>query len=429
MPGVYWFSDDQKNVLYVGKAKNLKNRVKSYTESKRLSDRIRRMTFQAQTLRFQVLESELEALLIEAELIRSHQPYFNVLLKDDKSPLYIHITDEKFPRLKTIRKREIEQRHPQGIILGPFPSAYKVKEVLKIARQIFPWCNQAGDLPSTQTPLKPCFYYHLHLCPGACVNEISSSEYQDTIQQLVLFLKGKKKTVLTTLKKEMSEAAANKHFELAGQLRDRIALITEVTQPTYHLKPETVLPQLTFSERADALIQLNKYLHAYLKVPMGSPLKRIEGYDVSNTQGTNASVAMVTFLDGHAHPSEYRLFNIRTLTTPNDYGMMKEALQRRQNNAEWGQPDLIIIDGGKGQLRAALSVWQWSCPVMSIAKDPDRLLFAQPTIKGKRTSYSYVQLSLQPQDPVLKLIQAVRDEAHRFSKKQHSRLREKKMFT
>lgn len=389
------------------------------------------MTHDAVRLQFQVLESELEALLVEAELIRSHQPYFNVLLKDDKSPLYIHITSDTFPKVKTLRKREIEQRHPAGTILGPFPSAYKVKEVLKIARSIFPWCNQAGT-PVEQDPKekKPCFYYHINLCPGACVDEISPEEYQQTIQQLIAFLKGKKKTVLRELKQSMKQAAVEKRYEQAAQLRDSIQTITEVTQPSFHLRPDTVLPQLKLNERADALVQLNKYLHSYLGTPITLHLKRLEGYDVSNTQGTNASVAMVTFIEGDADPAEYRLFNIKTLDTPNDYGMMQEALLRRQNNAAWGKPDLVIIDGGKGQLRAALSVWQWSNPVISIAKDPDRIIFAKPKNEGttKRAQYEYTILSLQPQDPVLKLIQAVRDEAHRFSKKQHSRRREKSLF-
>lgn len=138
---------------------------------------------------------------------------------------------------------------------------------------------------------------------------------------------------------------------------------------------------------------------------------------------------MVTFIDGQPAPQEYRLFNIRTIEGPNDYGMMKEALERRQNNPDWGQPDLLVIDGGKGQLRAALSVWHWACPVISIAKDPDRLVFAHPeTTKSGKVSYTYTLLKLNETEPVLQLIQHIRDEAHRFSKKQHSLRRTKSLF-
>jgi len=390
------------------------------------------MTHQAVELKHKVLESELEALLIEAELIRTHQPFFNILLKDDKSPLYIHITDDLFPKILTVRKKEIEKHKPKGTILGPFPSAYKVKEVLKIARYIFPWCNQAGnksvDLPTTQKP-KACFYFHLGLCPGACVGEISPAEYLIGIMQLTLFLKGKKKEVLRNLEKAMQTSAAEKKYESAAQIRDSIGAIRDVTKPQYQLKPDTVLPQLKMDRRAEALIHLSSYLSTYLSLPKSLHFDRIEGYDVSNTQGTNASVAMVTFIDGQPAPQEYRLFNIRTIEGPNDYGMMKEALERRQNNPDWGQPDLLVIDGGKGQLRAALSVWHWACPVISIAKDPDRLVFAHPeTTKSGKVSYTYTLLKLNETEPVLQLIQHIRDEAHRFSKKQHSLRRTKSLF-
>lgn len=428
-PGVYWFLDNEDNVLYVGKAKNIKKRVYSYTQPGKLSARINQLTHTATQLKHSVLTSELEALLIEAELIRTYQPPFNVLLKDDKSNLYIRITNDEYPRVEKVRKREIITKQLDGTILGPFPSAYKVTEVLKIARKIFPWCNKK----STSSPgdTKPCFYFHIDLCPGACTGTYSSQEYQATIEQLTLFLKGKKKSVIKKLQDEMRQAVQDERFEKAAIFRDQIQLITEVTQPSYRLKPEVILPALQLSETQNGLMHIRKMLTTYVQLPAQYPLERIEGYDVSNTQGTNPAVAMVVFTEGSSDPQEYRLFNIRSLNTPNDYHMMKEALVRRQNHPEWGKPNLVVVDGGKGQIRAALSVWHWSIPVIGIAKKPDRIIIPliKPGADKKMTGLHYQTLTLPESHPALKLVQQIRDEAHRFSKKQHTRLRTKNAFS
>lgn len=416
-PGVYWFLDENKQVLYVGKAKNLKKRVVSYTRTSNLSSRIKEMTLIAHQLKFQSLDSELEALLVEAELIRLHQPPYNVLLKDDKSPLYIHITDELFPRVLTVRKKEVETKKiSSGTTLGPFPSGYKVKEVLTIVRSIFPWCNQRGSQDIQQ---KPCFFHHLELCPGACIGSVTSEAYKINIKDLLLFLRGEKKQVVKNLTITMKEAANKQDFEKAQKLKEKINLITTVTQEQYRLKPDFTLPTLKDSPFDEGLLHLQKLLSQHGLASRELSLHRIEGYDVSNTQGTNAAVAMVVSIDGQPAKSEYRIFNIKTLNTPNDYHMMKEAILRRQNHHEWGNPDLIVIDGGRGQLRAALSVWEWPFPVISIAKRPDRIIV--PTFKnGQKPSYA---IYTYPEGhPLLMLIQSIRDEAHRFSKKQHSKL-------
>ena len=386
------------------------------------------MVATATKLKFQILESELEALLIEAELIRLHQPEFNTLLKDDKTPLYIHITAENFSRVLTLRKRDLDHQQLTGTILGPFPSANKVREVLKIARKIFPWCNQAGN--KTQAQLQDhqaCFYQHLQLCPGACIGQISAKEYHAQINDLILFLKGKKKTVLKKLKQQLKTLSDQESYEQAAIIRDRIALIQEVTQQHYRLQPTLILPKLA-AEHDQTLLQLRKILSTYLKIPKDYQLNRIEGYDVSNTSGKLASVSMVCFINGQPSPENYRLFNIKTLDTPNDYHMLKEAIARRQNNSEWGKPDLMVIDGGKGQLRAALSVWQWPAPIISIAKNPDRIILPAQITRQPRLHIQYQIVKLPSNHPVLHLIQHVRDESHRFSKQQHSRRRTKQMF-
>ena len=263
-PGVYSFLDENNQVLYVGKAKNLKNRVKNYTQLKQLQPRIRTMVKKAKTLRYEVLDSELEALLIEAESINTYQPPFNILLKDDKSPVYIVITQEKYPRVLKKRKKEIEKFAISGTILGPFPSTYKLNEVLKIARKIFPWCN--ADRKHTKNH-RACFYYHLDLCPGVCVHEISAEDYQAQIQQLILFLKGKKKSVLTSLKTAMKNAAQNEKYEAAQVYKQQIEYIEAVTNQKYRLKPNIVLPTFGQNQADLALSYLQKFLSQSLNLP------------------------------------------------------------------------------------------------------------------------------------------------------------------
>jgi excinuclease ABC subunit C len=401
----------------------------------------------ATKVKFLTLESELEALLTEAELIRTYQPDFNILLKDDKSPLYINITDEKFPRVLITRKKEIIKSKPSGTILGPFSSAHKTQEVLKIARKIFGWCNKSetsnsslkknnGGKHGAITNPKPCFYYHIELCPGSCVGEVSKEKYNENIKQLVLFLRGKKQTVAKNLKNKMTKMVELEKFEEAAAIRDQLEMIEFVTKKTHRLKPELTTQALKNKVSEDGIIYLQKIFSEFLGLPKQLPLHRIEGYDVSNTQGTDSAVSMVVFIDGKPDTSHYRIFNIKTLNTPNDYQMMREATYRRQNHPEWGTPNLIVIDGGKGQVRSVLKSWKWNCPVIGIAKNPDRLVLPKikwgewelenKNVQLKNLDYHIVKL--EPSHPSLKLIQQIRDESHRFSQNQHKRRRLKGMF-
>lgn len=422
-PGVYWFLDENDKILYVGKAKALRKRLQSYKRIKQLPQDKQELVQKAKKVRWEILESELEALFIEAELIRSHQPQYNILLKDDKTPLYVHISKAKYPTVDTIRKKEIPKLSKKGTIIGPFQSSYKLKTVLRLVRPIFPWCNKAKK----EKTKKACFYYHLDLCPGACTGEISREDYAENIKQLTQFLKGKSKELLKDLKKQMKLAANERAYEKAALLRDRVKLIEEVIHPKFRLSPDMTLPRLQTNFAKEALVQLRRILRQNIDLPVTYPLERVEGYDVSNTQGSNASVAMVVFTNGETNNSEYRLFNIRTLDTPNDYHMMKEALLRRQNHPEWQKPNLVLIDGGKGQLRAALQVWQWPGVVISIAKNPDRIIIPK-TKQSEKDKQEYAVVKLASNHPALQLLQQVRDESHRFSKKQHLRRQVKDML-
>ena len=314
-------------------------------------------------------------------------------------------------------------------ILGPFASSYKVDELLKIARQIFPWCNKKNKKEN-----KACLYYHLELCPGACCNKIDSSSYQDNIKQLILLLRGQNKNLIKQLTQEMKNLAKSENFEEAQKIKNKIDLINEITQEQYRLKPDLILPNLTKKIQEEALVHLRQIMHQQGIVDLKYRFQRIEAYDVSNTQGQQATVSMVCFIDGQPEKSEYKFFKIRQQATPNDYAMLQEALLRRQKHPEWGRPDLIVIDGGKGQLRSAQRVWQknpqfFNCPIVSVVKNPDRLVLLRPKNQEKpNNGWQSIEIKLPSNHPTLHLVVHLRDEAHRFAKKQHTRLREQNLL-
>lgn len=382
------------------------------------------MTELAQKVEYRVLESEVEALIIEAELIKAHQPYFNSLLKDDKSPLYLLISKETFPKIWRVRKTDLHKKiyRERLALFGPFTSAAKLSELLKIIRPIFRWCNQAKSGKN-----KACFYRHLDLCSGACSHEIDSTAYQQDIAQLILFLKGKKKELLKNLQVEMLNLSQAEAYEKALLIKNKIQLIKDITNQQYKLKSDLILPNFAQKESQEALVHLRHLLHQAGLVDAKQSIKRIEGYDVSNTAGENATVSMVVLTDGQIDRSQYKFFKIRSLNTPNDYGMLQEALERRQKHPEWGQADLILIDGGKGQVRAVAKIWQAAAPIVGLVKNPDRLVLLKKNLQKKAGLESQI-INLPSEHPTLKMLQQLRDEAHRFAKKHHTRLRTKNLL-
>lgn len=382
------------------------------------------MTELAKQIKFQVLDSEIEALLIEAELIKAHQPYFNSRLKDDKSNIYLLITKEEFPRLLRIRKTDLSKKSYQRnlALFGPFASSYRLSELLKIIRPIFKWCNQ-----NKKQQGKACLYHHLDLCSGACCEQIEAKDYQKSIEQLILFLKGKKSTLLKNLEIEMLAFAKEEAFEKALINKNKIDLIREITSQKYKLKEDLILPNFSQAQANEALIHLRHLLHQNGVIASQQELKRIEGYDVSNTMGKNATVSMVVLTDGQTDPSQYKFFKIKSLNTPNDYQMLQEAIKRRQGHPEWGLANLIMIDGGKGQVRAVAKVADLRVPIVGLVKNPDRLVILNKD-KEKPNHFTTKIVTLPSDHPTLKMLQQLRDEAHRFAKKQHSRLRTKNLL-
>ncbi len=345
--------------------------------------------------------SEFEALLLEAELIKKHRPFFNVQSKDDKSPLYIKISKENIPLVTTTRKtKEVKSTY----LVGPFPSAKVTKEILKTVRKIFPYCQHTN-------PKKPCLYVHLGLCPFPYENKNTRKNYGKTTKKIKTLLSGKSKELTKQLTREMTSFSKDELYERAQDTKDQITKLQTLTT-TYHT-PKDFLeqPNLVDDKALQKLEDIKNHLG------LQSRPERIECYDISNISGTFAVGAMVTFISGQGDKSEYRKFRIKFIDKPNDYEMIKEVLARRFKN-NWPKPDLIIIDGGRGHLNSALSVLQkykLNIPVVSLAKRFEQIY----------TPHKVMPITLLKESPARQLAQEIRDEAHRFAITYHRLLRSK----
>lgn len=415
--------DSAGSVLYVGKAKNLKNRIAQYRQLKALPPLKQELVQKAHTVVSIPVESELEALLLEAELIRSYQPPYNILLKDDKSPLYIVITKDEYPRVLAARRQELVKGRVRGDVFGPYQSAYMARQVLRMVRPAFRWCNQAGRPGRSKDSQRGCFYYHVQQCSGACVGAVGPEEYKAMIQRLGRFLRGQSKQVQRDLKQEITQLASEQRFEEAERLKQQWEMINALVSEKYLLQPDLGLTALSPERREREWRLVVRALREWLHLPADWQPRRIEGYDVSNLQGQHAAVSMVVSIDGVITPGQYRLFNIRTKNTPDDYGMMAEALTRRQQHPEWGLPDVVMIDGGIGQVRAVQKIWNWPVPVIGLAKRPDRIVIVPPANEFGIAAPPRLE-RVESLGSGAKIVQQLRDEAHRFAKQQtHHRYR------
>ena len=407
-------------MLYVGKAGNLNKRIRSYKHKRNLEPRIQLMLKLAKRLKWIRCESDFEAILSEAELIRSYQPRFNVRLKDDKSPIYISITDEIFPRVLMIRKPEGRESGKKRTIFGPYPSAQQTRQVLQVIRHAFPFCNAK---PSQKKQGKACFYFHLALCPGACVGKISEEAYARMIDNLRRFLLGKKQTVIRDLKRMMKQAVNTLDFEKAADLRDQMQAIEDVVNRRTSANGSDAVGYAPHRKdpRQELWSTLAPFYAKTNQIVPENPFRRVEAYDISNLSGKNATGAMVVFTDVIPDKTNYRMFKIRFSDRPDDLTMLSEVLFRRLRHREWPLPDLILIDGGKGQVKAAKQALagyglHHRIPIVGLAKR-----FEQLVIYKQR----FYVLSIPKHSPVILFLMHVRDEAHRFARNYHRVLRER----
>jgi excinuclease ABC subunit C len=542
-PGVYLMKDAGGKIIYVGKAGNLGNRVRSYFQaSSKLTPKTQQLVTKVNELEFFITNSEYEALILENNLIKRYRPHYNVRLKDDKTYPYIRINlNEDWPAVSFTRLL----RNDGARYFGPFTSPWSVKQTLRILESIFRFrsCNK----PITGVDKQPCLKYHLGHCLAPCTGAVSKEEYHEAVKRTVLFLEGKQDKVIREFEQQMKSASEALDFEKAAQLRDQIgaiksviegqkvaakvsgeedtiAFVTDKDQAYVQVffirggkligresfvltganaeEPKQImtsfvkqyydsatyippllllqypiadkkaiqewlrqkrngavnisvprkgskkqLVQIVAENAEQGLKQMKVKQFAApavidaalneIQEKLGLPHlpQRVEGYDISNIQGKEAVGSMVVFENGRAKPSHYRRFRIKTVPEANDYAMLQEVLRRRfkrmsfnENNTDeketWGiLPDLVLIDGGKGQLHAARTAMNeagaGALSIASLAKENEEIF-----IPGRSSA-----IILPRNSPGLQLIQRVRDEAHRFAVTYFTKVHKKKTFS
>lgn len=389
-PGVYLFKKKgMKTPLYVGKATVLSERVKSYFNKDVIDSRgpaIIKMVEEATEIETIPTDSVLEALLLETDLIKKLKPRYNVKERDDKSHNFVVITKEDYPQVLLMRGKALHDEdagHFQKIY-GPFPHSGELREALKIIRKVFPW-RDGKCIPGQG---KPCFNRQIELCPGVCTREISKREYNFYTRNIKLFLSGKKKEVIANLTKKMGVLSKQKNFEEAAVLRNKIFALK-------HIHDVALL------KRED------------IRVKKG---ERVEAYDIAHLSGTDVVGVMVVMKGGSLSKNDYRKFKLKNQKN-DDVGNLREILSRRFNHDEWEFPDLIVIDGGKGQINAAKEILKEQkisqIPIVSVVKDkrhkPHRFLGSSYYVKTQKDN-----------------IILINQEAHRFAISYHREKRRKK---
>lgn len=453
-PGCYIYKDNASNVLYVGKAKNLRKRINSYFQNYReLTARLQIMIDNAFDVEVHSVSTEVEALILEASLIKKYKPKYNIMLKDDKSYSWIKITKDPYPIV--LRTRNNSDKN--AIYFGPYTNAHARDQVFNFLRKEFPFrtCNyfitdedllerKKRRANGERVTSRLCTYYHIGRCGGPCESQVSRDEYSENINAIKKYLKNKKKGLVNDLKQKMKFFAETEQYEKAGKTKDQLDSLDFVAQKVMigYGDDEDDVRRISYQRSMKGLETLIKTLKIMELKKMTKEEKavylenfRIECFDISNIQGTNPVGSMVVFEGGIAKKSHYRKFKINIKETPDDFAMMQEMLVRRfryirPSNKDKNLvdpsfssiPDLIIIDGGKGQLGIAVDVLHdlklehlFLC---GLAKRREEIF-----LPGQKTSYLFNE-----KKESLFLLQRVRDEAHRFGITYHRHRRSKAML-
>ncbi|MEX2008036.1 MAG: GIY-YIG nuclease family protein [Candidatus Spechtbacterales bacterium] len=418
-PGIYFLKNKAGEIFYIGKANNLRARVRTHASGKSHYPALETI----HSVEWLETANEIEALIREREYIQHYKPKVNVDFRDGKQYLYVGITVEELPRIFTTHQPVAQQVGKNRNLtpktynlkpteyIGPFTDAAAVKSTLRYLRHAFPYytANPRHPASAKQHSLLPCAYCHLGLCPGPNPNK---AQYRKTVRAIKQIFTGKKDELMRRLKREMRGDVKAEQFEEAAQKRDRIEALESIF--SHH----SVARRWKHTKTAPSG-EAGAYLAKLLKLDL--PVQSIEGYDISNIQGKEPTASMVRFDHGIPNKSLYRHFNIQAPDEPNDFLMMREVVRRRFGHAEWAYPDLILIDGGKGQLNAARTALLETgvrVPIVSLAKRLEELY-----IPGRAAP---VLLSTMPAE-ANNLLRHVRDEAHRFAITHH-RGRHRKTF-
>jgi len=381
-PGIYLFYH-KKELIYVGKATNLKSRVRSYFSGQKTPRPIEEFINEVTNIKWKITENALEAIILEANYIKKYEPKYNVLGKDDKSWNYLVITNDEYPKVLFVRQHELNAVRTQKLfkskIFGPYPGV-NTKNLFKTLQRLF---NISTCKPNQGNP---CFYNQINICLGICYGELSATEYKKRIiTPLTQFLRGNKKLLIKNIEKRMKQSAKDENFEEATRLRD----------------------QLKGLQRVQDITLINKEFFNYPRLAQES--FRIEGYDISNLGDTNIVGSMVVFNQGGPIKSAYRKFKIRTVKGQSDVDSLAEMMTRRLKHKEWPMPKLFLLDGGKPQVNKVKTILkdnQIDLPVIGIAKGKAR----------KKNEFIYTSIKLKDwiKEHENLLIQT-RDEAHRFA--------------
>lgn len=455
-PGVYFHKDAKNEIIYVGKAAVLRNRVRQYFQTSRNRDpKTEALVAEIVDTDWMVVESEVEALFLEAEMIRRYMPRYNILLRDDKSMSYIRIDyDSDYPTV-SVTRRPLDDG---ARYFGPYLSAYTVKRALRVLRKIFPFAVKKNEGNKRVT-----LYYHLGLDPGLEQGKTSLEDYRACLRKLMSVIEGKRTKILKELEKEMKVYAKAQNFEMAAKVRNQLFLLQNLGKQVIFSDKEfmDISKDHALTELVD-LLRMPKYPY------------RIEGYDISHMQGTDVVASMVVFTNGVSNKGEYRKFKTKK-DQNNDFYNMNETIRRRfseKNIKAWGKPDLVLIDGGKGQLDAAIKardeMGYAQIPFVGLAKREEQIVIkkihevvaADPAVVSdgvvaetaasylkpvvgasnvvldtgvlqklggfKGDSQDFTLLNVPHNTNLLKLLQRIRDESHRFAVSYHSVLKQKR---
>lgn len=402
-PGVYFHKNIKGEIIYIGKAAILKNRVKQYFQNNNKDAKTRILVSEIADTDWVETDSEIDALFLEAELVKRYMPKYNILLRDDKSLIFVRIDmKSQWPFVDFTRNPADDGAE----YFGPYYNGFLLKKALRDLRKIFPYYTKPN-----QKNLKPDLDAHLGLSPVS----MTSGEYKTNLRRLIGYIKGNKKTIIEHLEKEMKLAAKQQDFEKATVIRNRLNNLRGLQQKIMFGDKEF----LDISKDL-ALKELTKLLNLD-NIPI-----RIEGYDISHISGTDVVGSMVVFTNGVSDRAQYRKFKIR-VDKNDDFYNMNEVITRRlsdKNLKNWGMPDLVLIDGGKGQLDAALKArdetGHLDIPFIGLAKKEEQII--------TKFNDKFGVIDLPKSTNAIKLLQRIRDESHRFAISYHTALRSKRLI-
>lgn len=426
-PGVYFHKDRAGEIIYVGKAAVLKNRVRQYFQQSRSRDpKTEALVGEIADVDWMTVDSEMEALFLEGELIRRYLPRYNILLRDDKTLSYIRIDyDSDYPTVSTTRRPLDDGAR----YFGPYFSTLAVRKSLKLLRRAFPFATRRVGGQKRAN-----LHYHLGLDPGLEEGKTSLADYRSNLRKLMAVIQGKRKTIEKELERDMKRAAKAKDFEQAGKLRNQLFALQNLNK------------QVVFSDKEFLDISKDHALNELVNLlSIAAFPRRIEGYDISHQQGSDVVASMVVFTNGVSDKAQYRKFKAR-LNKNDDFYNMHETIKRRlseRNRKAWSLPDLVLIDGGKGQLGAAIRARdEQGCqkiPFIGLAKREEQIVIQKHLSNVTLNMLSVNQLggfssetgdfilvNLPHNTNLVKLLQRIRDESHRFAVSYHSILKTKR---